>query len=227
MKTLLKVWLPTMGIIAAAFTVYLIFNWTDMAITYRLSFCAAIFLILHLYEEERMPGGFGYMYNVLKAQSDAPDRYPMSPLIAMTVDVLAFLFLFVPPLFFPEQYWLGVPPMFLMLLEVFTHSGVGLLIQRRKKMSIYTPGLITALLMGTISISYITIVISKQLMSGTDWLWSLLYFAIAMIICLIIPEKTLPSKTTPWGFEHKHFLGFYKKYSTLEDIFNDCDKQNR
>lgn len=224
MKTILKIWLPIMGSIAVGLIIFLTFKCLDMTVTYRLSVCAAILLILHLYEEERIPGGFGYMYNVLKAHSDVPDRYPMSPFIAMIVDVLAFLFLFVPPLFFSEKYWLGLTPMFLMIMEVFTHSGVGFFIQRRKGMSIYTPGLVTALLMGAIGISYIIIVISNQLMNGTDWLCSILYFVLAMIVCLVLPEKTLPSKSTIWKFDHRHFLGFYKKYSTLEDIFKDGNK---
>lgn len=54
-------------------------------------------------------------------------------------------------------------------------------------------------------------------MSGADWLWAVLYFIAALLVGLIGPEFGLRSKTTPWAFDHQHFLGYYKRYTTIEE----------
>ena len=219
MKTLLKTWLPAMGILALCALIYLIFNWSMLTLTHKLSFYALIVLVLHLFEEERFPGGFGYLFNMIRSKSEVPDRYPMNPVIAMTVDVLVIFILFSPPLFYPSVYWLGVAPMFVAVMELLSHGGLGILQWQKKDTSIYNPGLITAIALSSIGVTYITVVSSQNLMIEKDWLWAVLYFIAAMIIGLVIPEFGMRSKTAKWGFDHEHFLGYYKKYTTLEEVF--------
>ncbi|HZC91698.1 MAG TPA: HXXEE domain-containing protein, partial [Mycobacterium sp.] len=214
MRILLKVWLPIMAVLAVVALGYLIVNWSAMTTTHRLSFIGLIVIVAHIHEEERFPGGFGYMFNVLINKSDLPDRYPMSPLIAMLVDVSAFFVLFVPAVFFPELIWLGAAPMFLLIMEFLMHGSIGVFIQwRRRGLSIYNPGLATACVMGAVGISYI-VVVSNELMSGRDWLFAALYYVAAMIVCLGIPEYGLRSRTTRWAFGRDRYLGYYKRYTT-------------
>ena len=182
-----------------------------------------IVIVAHIHEEERFPGGFGYMFNVLISKSDVPDRYPMSPLIAVLVDVSAIFVLFVPALFFPDLIWLGFAPMFLLVMEFVMHGSIGVFVQwRRRGLSIYNPGLATACVMGAVGISYIVVVVSNELMSGRDWLFAALYYVAAMIVCLGIPEYGLRSRSTRWAFDHDHYLGYYKRYTTIEAVFSNA-----
>jgi hypothetical protein len=129
-------------------SIYLVVSWPELSITHRLSVAVTVTIVLHIIEEERFPGGFGYMFNVIRANSDVPDRYPMNPLIAMIVDVGVVLVLFVPALLVPTVIWLAAAPMFVACLEFLLHGGIGVFLQwRRRGLSIYNPGLLTATLL--------------------------------------------------------------------------------
>jgi len=222
MKLILKNWVPIMVFIGVLVILYLLIHWSEFSFIHKLSYLAVFVLTLHFIEEERIPGGFGYMFNVLVSKSDVPDRYPMNPFIAMVVDIVIFFILFFPPLLFPNLIWLAMAPMYLCIMEIGSHNGIGFFIQYRKRnMSAYTPGTITATILGIIGITFVTIVLKEHLMTGKEWLWSFLYFVGSLLIGLILPEKGLASKTTKWSFEHKEFLGFYKKYTTLEEVFKN------
>jgi hypothetical protein len=175
-------------------------------------------IVLHMVEEEHFPGGFGYMFNVIVFKSDVPDRYPMSPFIAMVVDVVIFFILFVPAFFFPEVIWLGMAPMLLAIMELGTHGGIGIYQWRRRNLSIYNPGLATAVVLAGIGIMYTIIASSGGLLKGIDWLWAVLYFVGAMLLGLMLPERGLRSKSTPWAWDKKHLLGYYKRYITTEEL---------
>ena len=57
MKLLLRMWLPVYLVLAAVLAVILFVNWSDFPITLKLSFAVAIAIILHMLEEEKLPGG--------------------------------------------------------------------------------------------------------------------------------------------------------------------------
>jgi hypothetical protein len=61
MRILLKAWLPILAAFAVAALGYLIVNWPAMTTTHRLSFIGLIMIVAHIHEEERFPGGFGYL----------------------------------------------------------------------------------------------------------------------------------------------------------------------
>ena len=85
---------------------------------------------------------------------------------------------------------------------------------RRRGMSVYNPGLFTAVLLAVIGITYTVLVISGDLLSGINWLWAVSYFVAAIILCLVVPEFGMRSKTTKWRFDAEHCLGYYKRYTT-------------
>lgn len=221
MKFLLKIWMPFLASIAVGALIYMIVNWTGLSLTHKLSLAAVITLALHVYEEESFPGGFGYLFNVVKSNSKFPDRYPMNPVIAMTVDVTIMLILFLPAVFFPKIVWLGLAPMFLLLMELATHGGIGIFQWRKKRLPIYTPGMVTAIISFTIAVTYLIIVISNNLANWTDWIFAVFYFIGTMVIGLVIPETKMSSETSKWAFKRNHFLGFYGKYVSLEEVFPD------
>jgi hypothetical protein len=218
-RILLRWWLPALGGVGVATLIALIVQWPTISTAHKLSYAVAITLVLHVYEEERFPGGFAYMFNVIRAKSDVPDRYPMSPLIAMVVDVSVFLVLFVPALIVPGVWWLAMGPMFAAIMECLVHSGMGLFSWRRRGLSIYNPGLATAWVFAAIAITYI--VVTHQVASGRDWAWATLYFVSTILVFLALPELGLRSKTTRWGFDHAHYLGYYRRYTTIEELFGD------
>lgn len=219
MKLLFKIWLPALAAAGLGALIYLLARWPMMSVPHILSFAVAITLVAHIHEEDRFPGGFAYMFNVVRARSDVPDRYPMSPLIAMLVDVSVFTVLFVPALFLPGIIWVGMAPMFLALMEFFMHTGMGIFQWRRRGYSIYNPGLATAIVFAVIAIFYITVISTTHLMNGFDWLRAAAYFVAALLVCLVLPEFGLRSRTTRWGFGHQHYLGYYRRYTTIEDVF--------
>ncbi|WP_273735190.1 HXXEE domain-containing protein [Mycolicibacterium septicum] len=216
---MLKAWLPGLALAGLIAVVYLLARWPAMQTTHILSFAVAITLVAHIHEEDRFPGGFAYMFNVIRARSEVPDRYPMSPLIAMVVDVSIFVVLFLPALFLPAIIWVGMAPMFLALMEFLMHTGMGILQRRRHGFSIYNPGLATAIVFAIIAISYIAVTSRGNLIGGIEWLWAAGYFVATLLIFLVLPEFGLRSKTTRWGFDHRHFLGYYKRYTTVEEVF--------
>ena len=65
----------------------------------------AFALLLHIFEEEFFPGGFGFSFNTVKNPKDYSDCYPMNPMISMTVNFLGVLFLTISA-FFPSLYFL-------------------------------------------------------------------------------------------------------------------------
>lgn len=62
------------------------------------------------------------------------------------------------------------------------------------------------------------------LVIGWDWLWAVLYFIGSMLLVLVLPEQGLRSKTARYPFERAHFLAYYRRYTTLEEVFGPCGK---
>jgi hypothetical protein len=205
MKQIKNHWLPFLAVVGLITLAYLLINWTQLSTTHRLSLLITVCIIAHIHEEERYPGGFGYLFNVVaNGEREAPDRYPLSLLSAMVVDYMAVFILFV--------------PMFLGFLELGVHSGMGIRQKVKFGYGIYNPGLFTATLTAGIAVAYSTTVVSQGLMSGSDWLWAAVCGLGGVILCIPVPEHLLKSRTTTWAFEPKHFLGWYSRYTTLEEV---------
>lgn len=106
-----------------------------------------IVLALHVLEEWRFPGGFHYMYNIMK-DSDLPDRYPMNQPSDMWTNWLGIIFgcfcliIGITPL-------LATMQLLLCLGEMQSHFSGGVFVKKRfkaqGKQTIYNPGLFTTL----------------------------------------------------------------------------------
>jgi hypothetical protein len=227
MRFLLKAWLPALATLALISLVYLTTHWSDLSVTHRLSFVLAILLIVHMAEEEHCPGGFGYMYNVVVRRSAHPDRYPMSPVVSMSVNVLMWIFLVTPALFFPHVIWLGLGAMIIGIGELLLHTGVGVGVQQRKhpEMGFYNPGLVTAWFLGATAITYIVIIVADRLLPGWGWLWAVLFFFGNLILFLLTPENVISSPNNKVAYDHDDtFLGYYKRFTTVEDVFGPAER---
>jgi hypothetical protein len=108
--------------------------------------------------------------------------------------------------------------MFLGISELLLHGGVGLFIQRSRGLSIYNPGLATAVVLAATSISYSVVITSNDLIYGIQWLWAFLYFFGSLVVGLLLPEFGLKNRESQWAFDGNHLLGYYKRYTSFEKV---------
>jgi len=163
--------LTTLAVIVVLF---LLLNWYTMPILQRmvsLFFCA---VVLHLWEESRFPGGFT---ELITRKLDFTQRDPhFGELI--TADYVLFI-TFV-PLFLPNVAWLAMAPMLLGILEVIGHFGA---IKMFNLPRFYSPGLMSAVVvMLPISIYTIIYAVQNNLMQPVNWLFSLIYMVVGVMI---------------------------------------------
>ncbi|MFK7642932.1 HXXEE domain-containing protein [Neisseria oralis] len=172
----------------------------------------AFALLLHIFEEEFFPGGFGFSFNTVKNPKDYSDCYPMNPMISMTVNFLGVLFLTISA-FFPSLYFLGIGVAVFWGLEVMIHTVLAFL-PRAKGLPLYSPGLLTAWLAGGFcAYRYLHTVISENLLSGYDWALGIVYLFAGIILVIRIPEDRLSDKNSPFRYENdREFYGFFYRY---------------
>lgn len=77
-------WLYLIGIIGIVLCVVLVKNWKKYDWFARLGVIAIMVLVLHVYEEWVLPGGFHYIYNL---NSSSPGNYPMNQLTDMITNL--------------------------------------------------------------------------------------------------------------------------------------------
>ena len=161
-------------ILAAATLVYTLWKWSSMRVLQRLVALQFVFVVMHTWEELRIPGGFVEM---IQAKLNFTLLNPhFGELVLATI----ILIIFIPPLLFPRRTFLLAVPMLLGVLEVVAH-----LLATRMFDSVipYSPGLLTAVvLMLPVSIYGIRYIVQKRLMPPIHWLYSFAYmmFGLAM-----------------------------------------------
>lgn len=77
-------WLYLIGIIGIVLGIVLVKNWCKYDWFERLGVIAILVLILHVYEEWVLPGGFHYIYNL---DSSSPSNFPMNQLTDMITNL--------------------------------------------------------------------------------------------------------------------------------------------
>lgn len=175
-RFILKFHLELLSTLVVGVAIFLIMNWTALPVLQRLVGLLFIVAILHEWEEKRFPGGFEDMIWARMGVKEPEDCNLDRICVAFTVLLLYFI-----PLFFPSAIWLCLAPMFLGLLEGFSHT-VGVKIFHRPHF--YTPGMITAWLEVPIAAYAFVYVIKNGPATFADWLFGLLY----MIACLALME---------------------------------------
>lgn len=111
-------------------------------------------VLVHQFEEYRFPGGFPAAMNigVYGSGNPRPEAYPLNAHSAMVTNVIATYGLYLAPVFFPEQVWAGLGPVFLGFGQILIH-GINI---NSKMRSFYNPGLATAILLHTpVGVAYI------------------------------------------------------------------------
>ena len=165
--------LEILTIINAILIIYSIINWYNLGITRNFIVLFTIAITLHEWEEGRFPGGFVEM---MTGKMGDVKIDPHLSHIAVDIGIVLYTII---PFFFYNIIWLFLAPMILGLLEFIMHIA-GIKIFHLKKP--YTPGLITAILMGIISILAIVYLTLNIVTTPLDWIFGLLYTAIVFIL---------------------------------------------
>jgi len=160
--------------LGVAVVVYVVANWDGLPVLQRvdgLFFCA---LIMHLWEENRFPGGFTEMITRALHFTQADPHFG-EIITSSLVLLIGFL-----PLFFPGVAFLAVVPLLLGLLEPVAHL---LAIRMNDKSRFYSPGLVTAVvLLLPVSLYGIIYAVQHDLMQPLSWLFCFIYMLAALMI---------------------------------------------
>lgn len=114
-------------------------------------------ILVHQFEEYRFPGGFPAAMNigVYGRGNPRPEAYPLNAHSAMITNLIATYGLYLPPVFFSEQVWFGLGPIFLGFGQILIH-GINI---NSKMRSFYNPGLASAILLHVpVGVAYIRLV---------------------------------------------------------------------
>lgn len=166
-------------IIMTGMIIYCAVSFHILCSTQRIAMAYMILFILHEWEENRFPGGFAELMakffglNITQKQ----ERLSHIPVYA-----LIFIVTMVP--FFTNITMLVLVPVYLGLFEAVVHV-VGIRIHKMKKP--YTPGMVTALLLGAASLIVLIICSEKQLVQGAEYAWG----ALLMFVCFAIMQRTV------------------------------------
>ncbi|GAA4173118.1 HXXEE domain-containing protein [Gryllotalpicola koreensis] len=164
--------LTGLGVIVA---VWLIVGWTTMPLMWHTSALMFIAIVLHLWEEQRLPGGFTHMISEKIGFTQVNPHF--GDLVLMMLVILVGL----GPLFFPAVIFLQLAPLILGMAEALAHTVTILLFKMKRP---YTPGMATAVfVMLPISITGIVLGYQHNLIAGLDWLWAVLFMFGSVIIC--------------------------------------------
>ena len=175
MKFFRRHWYDLGGIVALGATVYLVIFWNQLETLVRLNLMSFIAILVHQFEEYRLPGGEPAIMNMALQNSDIPDRYPLNQNSAMITNVLVTYVVYLLPVFLPNVIWLGLAPILMGMLQFIVHG----VMTNIKLKSFYNPGLgAVVFLHFPIGIYYIWYVTTTGLAQGTDWLLGIVYLAL-------------------------------------------------
>ncbi|HEY4257632.1 MAG TPA: HXXEE domain-containing protein, partial [Candidatus Udaeobacter sp.] len=124
-----------MTALAVVVAVFIALNWASIPILQRMTGLFFVGLVAHLWEEQRIPGGFVEMVTE-HLHFTASSREFGEVCTAACVLVIAFV-----PFLLPQVAFLAMAPMMLGVLEAVEHVGV-IKVFRLKRF--YSPGMITA-----------------------------------------------------------------------------------
>lgn len=216
MEKWLKIWLYGLAAIGIALLAILIVKWADYDWTVRLSMMVIIAITIHVWEEERIPGGFTYMFNTLQ-KSPKPDRYPMNEFIAMMVDYTTVLVFMAILIISHGAPWFGISLALFCCLETTIHTATGILslikYRTKGKRTTYVPGAASAyLLFLPIAIAIFYYLASNGLITRKDWLIGIAVAILVLATTVKGLEAILKDENSPYVAPEKYRIGYFKKF---------------
>lgn len=206
-------WLYCMLVMGIILTVQLIVKWKDWNVLRKLGAFTVIVLVLHVWEEWVIPGGFHYYYNIV---SDAilRDRYPMNEFTDMITNFGGALIWFILVQTDKYERKMSFAIMIFSFAEVIIHllgaaSSRSLLLESGVYSPYYTPGMVTALVcwlpLGIANIVYFV----RTRITKWDVIGGAVLLAILSVLLITLPEGLLKDKNTSYVFKN---AGWYEQY---------------
>ncbi len=183
----------------AAALLILVFRWNAFSVPARISLINFAGLMIHQFEEYGVPGGAPVFLNRYVRGGD--ERYPLNQFSAMLVNVVIGYVSYLLPVFFPDIMWLGMGPiLFGCVFQVVLHLGFfGIRFHR-----FYNPGLAAVLCIHVpCGIFYIAYAVDHSLLSGRDWLFSILYLLGMAAFTGIAGQVVFSSRDSKYPFDEK------------------------
>ncbi|WP_048736409.1 HXXEE domain-containing protein [Necropsobacter massiliensis] len=108
LKNWYKISLP-IGLLIMLFTAL---TWQHWHFLQALALLNLGVIFLHFFEEFGFPGGFPKFANTMFAMKNSPqpDRYPLNQMSALWINYGTAIFMYLTPVFFPNQIWFGLMP---------------------------------------------------------------------------------------------------------------------
>ncbi len=212
----LNVWLYGLLLIGAALLIVLITGWTQFDWNVRLSILAIMGITLHVWEEERFPGGFTYMFNTLQ-KSQKLDRYPMNEFVAMAVDYSTIIVFIAILIFSKGAKWFGISLALFCCLETILHTAIGTLClikyRTKGKRTPYVPGATSAwFVFLPAAVGIFHYLVSNELISGKDWLFGIGVAVLVLGITVKGLEEILKDENSPYVVPEKYRIGYFRKF---------------
>ncbi|MEK4348624.1 HXXEE domain-containing protein [Paenibacillus sp. FSL P4-0184] len=207
MNFLRKYWQDIGLFIGIVICIYLLMNWETIPRINSILWLSFVAILLHQFEEYRWPGYFPGIFNIALFKSESPDNYPLNKQSAMIINVVIAYVFYLLPVFFPSVVWLGMAPVLMGFFQIIFH---GVVINIRAK-SMYNPGLVSAIIIHLpIGIWYINYIYEHHLITLSDWIWSAIYFAIAVYILIVKGNTWMKNKNSIYKFSQKQLRSFHK-----------------
>jgi len=172
-------WVTVLSVIVAVYTMVC---WSTMPVLQRMVCLFFIGLVLHLWEESKIPGGFTEMI------TKSLNFTQINPHFGEGITVILVLVIAFVPIFFPGVVFLAVAPMLLGILELVAHLAA---LRMNASKRFYSPGLVTAaLVLVPISVYSLVYVVQNDLMKPMWWLYSFWYMLFGLLMAQQIVVRT-------------------------------------
>lgn len=179
------------GLAAAISAVLIVFQPHGLSFILWISFVS---LLLHQFEEYRLPGTFPGMMNRVMFTSTEPDRYPLNPNTALIVNIsVGWLVYLLAAIFGESAVWLGIGAILVSIGNFIAHT---FLFNIRGK-TVYNAGMLSSIVLFLpISGYFFYFITAHQLATPVDWGVGLLlgvglnYFGVLKMIDLLKDRDT-------------------------------------
>lgn len=176
----MKYFFNLLTVLGVSIAIYTLINWGEMPVLQRLLGLFLFGIILHVWEESRLPGGFTDM---ITKKLNFTQKNPFFGEFVTGLYILIIAFV---PFFFHNITFLVIAPMMLGILEVLAHLVAIKMTESRR---FYSPGLFTTVLL-PISVYAIVYAVQHNLMRPIDWLYSFLYIFLGLMLAQQIVVRT-------------------------------------
>lgn len=230
MKKIIKIflsnWVWLCALAGLSAIAYLILKWDSLNILLRINLISFIAINVHEVEEYGWPGGGPIMANIIQRgkklpfnreafPNDAPiDRYPLNQFSTMWGNCLVVFTCYLFPLIWPENIALSMMPVFMGMLQLLVHGGMGIVIR-----SPYNPGLFSVVCIHIpVGVYYIYYILKNNLATGTTWLIGILYLLFVMVFIVALPTyKFFPNMDTKYPFTENEV----KRYERIKKLIRN------